>query len=323
MSLRHGLVAALLLTGCSPGGDEPVEPKDTDSAADTDTDAGDDDDDGYTAEAGDCDDANPAVNPGADESCNGTDDDCDGETDGPDAVDALTWYPDGDADGWGTPEGASVACDQPAYTVGREGDCDDARADVHPDASEADCADPTDYNCDGAVGYVDGDGDGWAACAECDDTDRDVFPGAAETAEDGVDQDCDGWDLGGDVDGDGLDDTDEISLGTDPYDADSDDDTLSDGAELASGTDPLLADSDGDGWDDGVELSGYTDPTDATDHPYTGGWSIDSCRSSIVSTGTAVGDIAPNFELVDQHGDTVRLHDFCGRAVLLDFTEFW
>jgi hypothetical protein len=39
---------------------------------------------------------------------------------------------------------------------------------------------------------VDGDGDGWWACDDCDDTDPSVFPGAYDAPGDGVDQDCDG-----------------------------------------------------------------------------------------------------------------------------------
>jgi len=43
---------------------------------------GDDDNDGWTTDAGDCDDANAEVNPGATELCgNQVDDDCDGDVD--------------------------------------------------------------------------------------------------------------------------------------------------------------------------------------------------------------------------------------------------
>ena len=37
--------------------------------------------DGYTAESGDCDDTNPNINPGAEELCDGLDNDCDGRVD--------------------------------------------------------------------------------------------------------------------------------------------------------------------------------------------------------------------------------------------------
>lgn len=40
----------------------------------------------------------------------------------------------------------------------------------------------------------DEDGDGYAPPEDCDDADADVYPGAPETAGDGVDSDCDGED---------------------------------------------------------------------------------------------------------------------------------
>ena len=65
-----------------------------------------------------------------------------------------------------------------------------------------------------------------------------------------------------DSDSDGLDNTREAALGTNPLDADSDDDGLADGQEDANHngvvdgteTDPRNADSDGDGVQDGTEL---------------------------------------------------------------------
>jgi hypothetical protein len=70
----------------------------------------------------------------------------------------------------------------------------------------------------------------------------------------------------GDEDGDGLNNEDEISSGTDPFDWDSDKDGYSDGEEVSAGTDPLLksskpssppsfGDVDGDQDIDGMDLS--------------------------------------------------------------------
>ena len=53
---------------------------------------------GYVSLVGDCNDSDPAVNPDATESCDGVDEDCDGETD-EDAIDEATFYVDADGDG--------------------------------------------------------------------------------------------------------------------------------------------------------------------------------------------------------------------------------
>ncbi len=162
-------------------------------------------------DATDCDDTRPTTWPGADETCNDVDDDCDGELD-EDALAAPAWYLDGDADGYGAGT-ASSSCDAPSGAVGLDGDCDDTNAAYNPGAAEADCDDPNDYNCDGSVGFADADADGWAACAECDDGDPAISPDATEVCND-RDDDCDG-----DVDGDAVDagtwyaDTDGDSFG--------------------------------------------------------------------------------------------------------------
>ncbi len=106
---------------------------------------------------------------------------------------------------------------------------------------------------------------------------------------------------------------------------DSDEDGLMDADEVGAGTDPSLADSDDDGHNDGAEVEQGTDPLDVDDHPYKGGWKIDgACRDmEPESTGNEVGDIAANFELTDQYGDTVRLYDFCNRAIVLISGAFW
>ncbi|MBN2798189.1 MAG: hypothetical protein JXX28_03510 [Deltaproteobacteria bacterium] len=147
------------------------------------------DNDGTTADL-DCDDLDASAHPGAEEVCDGVDNDCDGEVDNG-ALDALSFYADGDGDGYGDAGAAIEACAQPAGYVTSSTDCDDGDVAFHPGAAEADCADPADYNCDGSVGYADADGDGFPACQECDDASASTFPGADEVCDE-ADNDCDG-----------------------------------------------------------------------------------------------------------------------------------
>jgi Tol biopolymer transport system component len=64
---------------------------------------------------------------------------------------------------------------------------------------------------------------------------------------------------GQDSDGDGLTDTEETGLGTDPFVADTDGDDLLDGEEAETyQTNPLLLDTDADGLQDGEEVKQYT-----------------------------------------------------------------
>ena len=107
-----------------------------------------------------------------------------------------------------------------------------------------------------------------------------------------------------------------------PSGVDSDGDGLTDSEERELGSDPARTDSDGDGWEDGVESSYYTDPTNPNDHPYTGGWPIDACRNDLEPTGMAVGDVINDVTLLDQYGDEIRLHDFCDHTVLIEHAGF-
>ncbi len=147
---------------------------------------------GYVADATDCDDADGDTNPGAAEACDGIDNNCDGVAD--EDLSLVTWYVDGDGDGWGLVSEPLLLCegeDPPAGYARDLGDCDDGDGNINPGAPEGDCADPVDYNCDGSVGYADLDRDGFVACEECDDADGAVNPGATEVC-DGDDNDCDG-----------------------------------------------------------------------------------------------------------------------------------
>lgn len=82
-----------------------------------------------------------------------------------------------------------------------------------------------------------------------------------------------------DTDGDGLTDSEEAALGTDPNNIDSDNDGLTDYEEVKIyGTDPLNADTDGGGISDGTEIENGTDPLDPDDDQ--------DLRDSIISSDT-------------------------------------
>ncbi len=104
----------------------------------------DQDGDGFSPAAGDCDDGDAAIHPGADERCDGVDNDCDGTVDEHDAIDASTWYADVDGDGYGSALEAAVACSAPEGYVDDATDCDDGDPAINP----------------GTVWYADQDGDG-------------------------------------------------------------------------------------------------------------------------------------------------------------------
>ncbi len=71
-----------------------------------------------------------------------------------------------------------------------------------------------------------------------------------------------------DADGDGLDYYEEVYVHTtNPELADTDSDGLNDGEEIEIGTDPKLADTDGDGTNDGQEIAMGTNPTDPASNP--------------------------------------------------------
>jgi hypothetical protein len=100
---------------------------------------------GWVTVSDDCDDTARAVNPDADEKCNGIDDDCDDVTDPATSVDAKTWYNDGDGDGVGA--GTSFqACDAPDASL-VDGDCDDADGHITPGEPDI-CSEGVDRNCD-------------------------------------------------------------------------------------------------------------------------------------------------------------------------------
>jgi len=88
---------------------------------------------GYAEQGGDCNDALATSFPGATETCNGVDDDCDGEVDN--GV-LSTFYADSDADGYGDADSTANACEAPSGYVADATDCDDAAAIANPGAAE-------------------------------------------------------------------------------------------------------------------------------------------------------------------------------------------
>jgi len=173
---------------------------------------------GYVANSDDCNDLDPTSYPGADEVCDGVDNDCNTFVDDGTGATGTVWYADSDADGYGDQGTMSTACSQPTGYVSNDLDCDDGSAATNPTSYEI--CDGVDNNCvdgidepgalDADDWYVDADGDGYgvvgvsvAACdqptgyadnfADCDDdlsTGGNNYPGNAEIC-DGEDNNCD------------------------------------------------------------------------------------------------------------------------------------
>ena len=168
---------------------------------------------GYVANSTDCNDALAAVNPGAAEICNGTDDNCSGA-----AEEGLTfsnYYADADGDGYGVGT-ATNACASPGVGYATaNGDCNDAVASVNPGATEI--CNSIDDDCDTSIDegiaintyYNDADGDGFGAglatttCSvlaapyvtnntDCNDANVAVNTAATELCSNAIDDNCNG-----------------------------------------------------------------------------------------------------------------------------------
>ena len=261
--------------------------------------------DGHLA-ADDCDDLDHRVFPGAPETCDGKDNDCNGQTDegfdldgdgawnmaecahGNDCDDSDPEIPKGER----PYDGIDQDCDGEDLTdVDRDGfdgrsgggnDCDDFDETVYPGAAEI-ALDGVDQNCDG-VDLLDGDGDGFDAVEyggdDCNDSDKTIFPGALDWASDGVDTDCDGED-GGLFD---VSDASVSIVGT--Y-----------GQYELVGHDVVLCDLDSDERDDIVVTAPYAGDFQGAVAVFYGrnasdwgsGMSMDQASTYILSTGTGWG----------------------------------
>ncbi|HCP45818.1 MAG TPA: hypothetical protein DIU15_07240, partial [Deltaproteobacteria bacterium] len=139
----------------------------------------------------DCNDLRDDIFPGAPETCDGVDNDCNGQDDASGFDGSET---DNDGDG-------QSEC---------SGDCDDTDASVNSEATES-CDDGEDNNCDGHVDEgpdLDGDGVAGAPCGnDCDDSASSIYLDAPELCDE-TDSDCDESlvDEFSDIDGDAVPD---------------------------------------------------------------------------------------------------------------------
>jgi len=161
--------------------------------------------------APDCDDNNRAVFPGAPETCNGGDDDCDGGVDEDFDLDRDGFTTcNGDCDDSNPAvnpkkkelcDGIDNDCDDSVdegFDADRDGftscggDCNDNDPAVNPDKAEI--CNRIDDDCDESVDEgFDQDRDGFTTCAgDCDDTDPGANPEKDEVCTGGADEDCDG-----------------------------------------------------------------------------------------------------------------------------------
>ena len=172
---------------------------------------------GFVSVGNDCDDADPAINPGAVEACDAIDNNCDGQIN--EGLERFTYYYDSDSDGFGVADQSVDTCATipPVNYAAQAGDCDDLNPEINPGATET--CDGLDNNCDGVVNeglerfvyYPDIDADGFGddsaaidTCdanlptgfvtlgGDCDDTNATINPDAIEIGDNEVDENCDG-----------------------------------------------------------------------------------------------------------------------------------
>jgi microsomal dipeptidase-like Zn-dependent dipeptidase len=237
---------------------------------------------GYVTNNADCNDDSSAINPGAAEICDNRDNNCNG---------AIDEGLDKDKDGW--------------TTCG--GDCNDKNAEIYPGAPEV-CRNEVDDNCNGKIDeaniyYLDKDEDGYGlqdktieACEQpagfavnskdCNDADKAINPGRAETCND-VDENCDGTvDEGFDEDVDKVADCLDNCPNTanadqkdydgddagDACDPDDDNDGIPDAWEIKYDFNPgngsdAAGDPDNDGFSNLLEYQWNTDPRSPESKP--------------------------------------------------------
>lgn len=169
---------------------------------------------------GDCNDDDIMAYPGANEVCNGQDDNCDNRIDEMGAQGCINYYRDDDKDGRGVDGDVRCMCEGARpYTATLAGDCKDNDDTVFPGNTEV--CNGKDDNCVGGIDeddaegctvwFMDNDRDGsgntlmsrcmckkiagsWDAPegGDCNDNNFNIRPGRTEICNEGVDDDCDG-----------------------------------------------------------------------------------------------------------------------------------
>jgi len=175
---------------------------------------------GQVEVAGDCDDTDATIFPGAEELCNGIDDNCSAGID--DGFELVQYWYDEDRDGYGSAYPSQLSCEiSDVRWVENSDDCDDLDPNRHPDSQEI-CNGGVDDDCDNLSEetdpdldldtqirwYEDLDADTYGnpqrfveSClapsgyvldgTDCNDARNTINPGAPEVCNDGVDDDCD------------------------------------------------------------------------------------------------------------------------------------
>ena len=306
---------------------------------------------GTVENADDCDDEDGTISPSDTESCDGVDNNCDGQIDEEGALGSSMWFFDDDLDGYGAGVGV-LACSAPSDYVANNLDCNDNDSSISPTATEV-CDGGVDNNCnglsddqDGGVSngttwYLDYDQDGFggtqytltsclaptgyvADSSDCDDTNPSVNTTALEMC-DGVDNDCDGMAddddsaviyqpsdvVYADLDGDGYGDAGNIDLACSP----STNQVLN--ADDCDDTDqyvnPLAMDVC-----DGVDnnCNGQTDEGNSLGPFYTDADGDGFGDPSTMYTGCPVSNSVSNGEDCDDDDGSIRLCEDC--AMILD-----
>jgi Putative metal-binding motif len=170
---------------------------------------------GYALASGDCNDADATISPGATETANGADDNCNGQVDeGTSGV--VRYYLDADGDTYGDPVNYQDATSQPAGYVTNSGDCNDNDATIFPGSPEV--LNGSDDDCNGLVDdgvggtnryFQDADGDSFGDPnvyqdatsqpagyvtngSDCNDNDASINLSATEIVGNQVDDNCNG-----------------------------------------------------------------------------------------------------------------------------------